>query len=137
MHTSYAPSHALFLHGNTCTASVAVMGSESADQSLLTWLQAAPHLVKAAASKPVHDSEDSFIELTHRPEPRVKMSMYALHSRLKSTASDRGFYISLSLDFALPVVPGNHVTHQSLMHCGMCLHQGLVLLPSKDYVQTC
>ncbi len=38
-------------------------------------LQVAPSLVKPPAGKPVNDSQDSFFELTQRPEPRVKMSM--------------------------------------------------------------
>ena len=44
---------------------------------LIACFQVAPQLVKPATSKPVHDSQDSFFELTQRPEPRVKMSMYA------------------------------------------------------------
>lgn len=51
---------------------------------LIACFQIAPQLVKPATSKPVHDSQDSFFELTQRPEPRVKMSMYALHSNLPS-----------------------------------------------------
>ncbi|DBA95844.1 hypothetical protein WJX77_010833 [Trebouxia sp. C0004] len=35
----------------------------------------APNLVKPPAGKPVNDSQDSFFELTQRPQPRVKMSM--------------------------------------------------------------
>ena len=38
-------------------------------------MQVAPNLVKPAAGKAVNDSQDSFFELTQRPEPRVKMSM--------------------------------------------------------------
>ena len=52
-------------------------------KDLIAFFQVAPQLVKSATSKPVHDSQDSFFELTQRPEPKVKMSMYAPDSGLE------------------------------------------------------